>query len=203
MKTYNVVKHNYASEIWDKITPIKLDVFRWRDNGYEPDVFVKLFHDGENMYVHFTACETEILGRYRKTHDPVCDDSCVEIFFYPEGEKNYINFETNVLGTLSVGFGSKKEMRENLSDSPEIFDIRTSVKNPDEYNDDKWTLEYKIPFSFINKYYPGFQPENGLRANFYKCGEDVRYPHYGMWCEIIAEEEEFHLPEYFGRLIFE
>lgn len=203
MKRYKVQKLSYTPEVWDKIAPIKLDIFRWRDNGYEPDVFVKLFHDGENMYVHFTTWETEILGRYRSSDDPVCDDSCVEMFLYPEGEKNYMNFETNVLGTLVLGLGAEKEVRDALSESPEIFDIRASVKNPDEYKDEKWTIEYKVPFSFIKKYYPDYEIGDTLRANFYKCGEDVRYPHYGMWCEIIAEEEEFHLPEYFGYLDFE
>lgn len=203
MKTYTVTKHNYTENTWDKITPIKLDVFKWRDNGYEPDVFVKLFHDGENMYVHFTTWETEILGRYRSSADPVCDDSCVEMFLYPDGEKNYMNFETNVLGTLVLGLGAEKEVRDALSDSHEIFDIKASVKKPDEYKDEKWTIEYKVPFSFLKKYYPDYKIGDPLRANFYKCGEDVRYPHYGMWCEIIAEEEEFHLPEYFGKLIFE
>lgn len=203
MKTYTVAKRNYSKNVWDGITPIKLDVFRWRDNGYEPDVFVKLFHDGENMYVHFTTWETEILGRYRSSEDPVCDDSCVEMFLYPDGEKNYMNFETNVLGTLVLGLGAEKEVRDAISESPKIFDIKASVKNPEEYKDEKWTIEYKVPFSFLKKYYPDYKIGDPLRANFYKCGENVRYPHYGMWCEIIAEEEEFHLPEYFGKLIFE
>jgi len=203
MKTYTVAKRNYSENVWDEITPIKLDVFRWRDNGYEPDVFVKLFHDGENMYFKYTAFEEEILGRYRNTQDPVCDDSCVEVFFYPDGDKNYINFETNVLGTLALGFGDQKEVRTLLEDDTEIFEIKPSVKNPDEYTGDKWTMEYKIPFEFVKKYFPSFTIEKGLRANFFKCGEDVRYPHYGMWCEIISEEEEFHLPQYFGYLDFE
>ena len=202
-KTYTVEKQNYSDHVWDCINPIKLDVFKWRDNGYEPETYVKVFHDGENMYVHFTSFESEILGRYKNTQDPVCDDSCVEIFFYPSGEKNYINFETNVLGTLALGFGDQKEIRTLLTDSPDTFEIKASVKNPDEYTGDKWTIEYKIPFAFIKKYYPDFDMKNGLRANFYKCGEEVRYPHYGMWCEVVAEEEDFHLPEYFGYLDFE
>ena len=108
-----------------------------------------------------------------------------------------------MLGTLVLGLGAEKEVRDALYESPEIFDIKASVKNPEEYKDEKWTIEYKVPFSFIKKYYPDFKVGDSLRANFYKCGEDVRFPHYGMWCEIIAEEEEFHLPEYFGKLIFE
>jgi len=202
-KRYTVVKRAYSDNIWDSIEPITLDVFRWRDNGYEPRVLVRLFHDGENMYFKYIVFEKEILGRYRNTQDPVCDDSCVEVFFYPDGDRNYINFETNVLGTLALGFGDQKEVRTLLTDSPEIFDIKTSVKNPEEYADDNWSVEYKIPFSFVRKYYPDFDIKKGLRANFFKCGEEVRYPHYGMWCEIIAEEEDFHLPQYFGYLDFE
>ena len=42
-----------------------------------------------------------------------------------------------------------------------------------------------------------------MKGNFYKCGDDTKYPHFGCWNEVVWEEPDFHRPECFGDLILE
>lgn len=203
IKTHTIVKQTYSEAVWDSIVPVKIENYQWMDNGYEPNSYVKLFHDGKNIYLRFTSFEKEIIGRYKTMNDPVCDDSCVEFFFCPAGKKEYINFETNVLGTLALGIGSKKENRHLVEVNPAMFGIKPSVKNPADYNGEFWTMEYKIPFSFIEEQFGSFDLKDGFYANFYKCGEDARFPHYGLWSPVKSEEPDFHILENFGLLHFE
>ena len=39
------------------------------------------------------------------------------------------------------------------------------------------------------------------KANFYKCGDETLHPHFGCWNPVVAEEPNFHLPEFFGTLL--
>ena len=42
-----------------------------------------------------------------------------------------------------------------------------------------------------------------IRANFYKCGDELDKPHYLSWNPINLEKPNFHCPEFFGTLFFE
>ena len=37
---------------------------------------------------------------------------------------------------------------------------------------------------------------------FYKCGDETEFKHRGMWNIINNPKPDFHLPEYFGNIIF-
>ena len=39
-----------------------------------------------------------------------------------------------------------------------------------------------------------------LRANFYKCGDELSVPHFLSWNPIEVSQPDFHRPEYFGEL---
>jgi hypothetical protein len=42
-----------------------------------------------------------------------------------------------------------------------------------------------------------------LRANFYKCGDELQVPHFLSWNPIGVETPDFHRPEFFGKLVLE
>jgi hypothetical protein len=42
-----------------------------------------------------------------------------------------------------------------------------------------------------------------LRANFYKCADNTRIPHYVSWNPIEVASPDFHRPEFFGELLLE
>ncbi|MDZ4058607.1 MAG: carbohydrate-binding family 9-like protein, partial [Bacteroidales bacterium] len=69
--------------------------------------------------------------------------------------------------------------------------------------DFKWSIIIAIPIELLN-----IGSDNSLRgrvvkANFYKCGDDLPERHYLTWNPVGTEKPDFHRPEFFGDLYFE
>ncbi len=81
----------------------------------------------------------------------------------------------------------------------EMLDVKTDVSN------DRWTVEYTIPISYIKKYVPTYEHKKGniIRANFYKCGDETLTPHYGCFSLIKTDKPDFHHPEFFADFILD
>ena len=85
------------------------------------------------------------------------------------------------------------------------FKIVASVKEPVSgfYGADYWTVHYKIPIKLFENYYKlPFKAEPAI-GNFYKCGDEAEFEHYGAWNLIGHTTPDFHLPQYFGKILFE
>ena len=77
---------------------------------------------------------------------------------------------------------------------------------PDEITEETtWYLEYAIPFDILKTYYNMEPPISGStwRANFYKCADKTSHPHWLTWSPVDFPKPRFHLPEFFGSLLFE
>ncbi|NLN40475.1 MAG: hypothetical protein GX160_00495 [Clostridiales bacterium] len=114
----------------------------------------------------------------------------------------------NAIGTLLLGLGRDRDNRTLIEDvSSNIFNIRSSVDTDKvcQYQDESWTLEFSIPYTFIEKYYgkQDFSSGKKMRGNFQKCGDKTKFPHYGCWNRIEAPEPNFHKPECFGDFILD
>lgn len=203
MKEYLVKKMEYAPGVWDKVAPAEISLYKWLDNGYEPRAEAKAIYDGKNIYVRFDVWENKVKAVYKNMHDQVCKDSCVEFFFRPMSDPRYFNFEVNAAGTLLLGLGEGRHNRERVLDRPDIFEIKASVKDPESFAGDTWSIEYKIPFEFLEGYYGKINLSEGFMGNFYKCGDLYDPPHYGMWNEVKVGSPDFHRPEFFGKIKFE
>lgn len=201
-KSYTAQKRKYSENVWENIEPLKVDIFKW-EKGYTPRTEAKVFYDESGFYVQFTVWTDFVTIRYKNMHDPVYFDSCVEIFFAPSKKKEFINFEINAIGAMLTYIGEERGVRRPILAEREIFEAKSSIKDPENFNDDKWTLEFKIPFSLLHELYGEFDLKDGFDANFYKCGDEPLYKHFGMWSEIIAPVEDFYLREFFGKLYFE
>lgn len=196
--------------IWQELEPIFIQEYPWDENGYKPKVEVRFFYTESRLYLHFTSYEKEIRATYKNMNEPVYTDSCVEFFFNPnpDNDDRYFNFEINAIGTLLLGLGRDRDNRLLIEDiSQDIFNIKSSVDRDKahEYQNEFWTLEFSIPYSFIEKYYgkQDFSPGKKMKGNFQKCGDETKFPHYGCWNKIDVPEPNFHRPEYFGSLILE
>ena len=53
----------------------------------------------------------------------------------------------------------------------------------------------------LDKTIPYLESIGFFTGNFYKCGDETEFPHYGMWSEAVSDTPDFHRPECFGRLI--
>jgi hypothetical protein len=128
----------------------------------------------------------------------------VEFFFnpYPHVREDYMNFETNVLGALLLGFGYIRPRGRLWHILPERFGIVSTVTDPAKYDGKFWEISYFIPFAILNEVYgaQGLGSGSKMRGNFYTiCGVPGELFHAGTW----NPTPEFHDRFGFGELILE
>lgn len=188
MKEYHIP---FSSEP-EKSAPAVLDIFRWEDNGYQPETEARLSCDGEFLYLLMTCREKNPLARFTADGSPVCRDSCMEFFFAPDGDCRYCNIEINANGCCLTGIGASRYDRIGAD-----FLFSHPVG---EVHDGFWCVKAVISTEKLKKLY-GTESIGFFTGNFYKCGDETEFPHYGMWSEAVSDTPDFHRPECFGRLI--
>lgn len=174
--------------IWKETPKLYIDCFPWDVNGYQPDTFVQVVKTKYGLVLRFETDEHPIRARYHKTNSDVYCDSCMEFFFRPHLEKSYMNLEFNAFGTVYVG----------ICGEAVNVDV-TELKTITEIDEKGWRLMFSLPFSFVRRFFANI--EFPWKANFYKCGDETLHPHFGCWNPVVAEEPNFHLPEFFGTLL--
>ncbi|MCM0650888.1 carbohydrate-binding family 9-like protein [Clostridium swellfunianum] len=203
-----IYKNNCSDEcIWRSVPAVSIDNYPWDENGYKPKTSVQIFYTETDIHIKFVSEDSNLKAIYKNPNETVCKDTCVEFFFNPNpnSDSRYINFETNAIGNYRIAIGSGRENRRLLQVNPDIFKIKTTVTedNISNYKGENWSVEYTVPFSFIEIYYGKLDYKNRhtLKGNFYKCGDETRYPHFGSWNQIKTSYPDFHKPEYFGDII--
>ena len=150
------------------------------------------------FYLHFTAKYRTITvftdadpdGR----RDQLWDRDVAEAFLQPPGSalRNYKEFEVSPNGSwidLEIAPGQKYNLQSNLR-------RRTSI---DEHAT-IWQAELAIPMKSIAL---SFDPSAEWRANFFRVEGAVEPRFYSAWRPTRTPQPNFHVPEAFGRLIFE
>jgi hypothetical protein len=183
-----------------------IDTINWKRYDYKPEVSLSIAYSDHEIFLKYYITENCFKAEKTETNQMVCEDSCVEFFVSPEDDGIYYNLEFNGIGTCLLGTGTSRE--NNKRADPEIISkirIRTSsgdkpVKETEgEY---KWTITIAIPFEvfFLHK----IKELKGkiFRANFYKCGDMLKVPHYVTWNPVGTEKPDYHQPDYFGTLKF-
>ena len=211
-KEYIIKKVDKApdNETWSHLPEISIDQYFWETNGYRPRVEAAVCYSDSGLHIHFTTWEDNITVRNFDENSHVYKDSCVEFFInpMPENGSRYMNFEINAAGALLLGMGSGRNDRGLLEKADHaLFRVRSSVPE-NRYGTFKgpfWAIEYTIPFGFVEEYYIGFEPKAGkqMKGNFYKCGDETAYPHYGCWNPVDESIRDFHTPQFFGSLTLE
>src|SRR5690606_13057397 len=136
---------------------------------------------------------------------------CVEFFFSPDSNLpgRYFNLEVNAGGTPLMHYVTtprKNFIKFAVEDFAQI-EIAHSLPafiEPDMAGWVPWTIEYRVPFSLLEKYAKITRPRAGVswRANFYKTAGHTSNPHYLTWAPVDNPVPDFHLPKYFGTLEF-
>ncbi|MBK7107066.1 MAG: hypothetical protein IPH62_17475 [Ignavibacteriae bacterium] len=206
-KIHDVLKIDVDEIHFDDIKPISINNYLWMNNNYKLKVEVKLSFSSNNIFVYFKVFENEITATYLKINDPVYKDSCVEFFInlFPLKSKAYFNFEINAIGTIYVGFGAIGKRKILPIDDVKLVQVFSTLTKPfiGKLENDYWEIKLAIPFNLFEKYYQQKFEMKPAKANFYKCGDESKYEHYGCWNLINSEKPNFHLPKYFGDLLFE
>lgn len=197
---------------WKDVTPLTLEYYMGQEPAHQPKAQAKVAYDDHALYFIWKVEDKYVLAKRTKHQQDVWRDSCVEFFFTPGGEpkeRGYFNLETNCTGVKLFGVhvtGGKDEKftAEDFASIVTASSLKGPI-DPEVAEPTTWTLEYKIPLSLLEKFTKIERPKRGVtwRANFYKCADDASHPHWLTWSPVTHATPSFHLPQYFGILVFE
>lgn len=194
---------NEISGILDTVEKHRLEFVPWTEYPYKPSVIFSIAYSPDSILLKFFVQEKQIRAINHKTNSSIWEDSCVEFFISFDDGTNYYNIEFNCIGTGLIGYGKSKTNRELLD-----ANIVNRVKTLSNINSEKgkkvsWELTMIIPLSVFEYTPMATLAKRKCRANFYKCGDLLPEPHFISWSNIESENPNFHLPDYFGDLVFE
>ena len=164
-------------------------------------------HDGSSIYLFYEVDEKEVRAVNTDLNSSVWEDSCVEFFLSLEADPhNYYNFEINAIGTVLGAYGPDRNQRECLSESL-LSKVETSPslgRKPfdNQVNNTPWNIQIRIPIEVLT--HSGITNLSGTDGygNFYKCGDNLKQPHFLSWKPVLTSTPDFHTPRYFGHLSF-
>lgn len=211
MKDNPVIDADWNKAAWKDVAPLTVEHYMGKEPAHQPKAQAKVAYDDRFIYLIWKVEDQYVLARRTQHRQDVWRDSCAEFFFTPGGDplaRGYFNLETNCAGVkLLEGHipGTKEKIK--AEDFASIV-TANSLKGPIDPEIDKpttWTLEYKIPFSLLERFIQIERPGPGItwRANFYKCADQSSHPHWLTWAPVTNPKPSFHLPRYFGVLEFE
>jgi hypothetical protein len=208
-------------ELWGGATVCADFTYHSKSSDHRPTVEVRLLYDHDHLWVRYDVADRYVLGRTTESNGPVYTDSAVEIFVSPDGER-YTNIEMNCVGTMLVGSidGNRRASTDTPLEDPALWERRierwTSLSGrADEMAHEvegalAWTAVIKIPFDLVSQWHGCARPAPSApdapgtiwRVGLFKCADASSHPHWGAWAPI-GEVLDFHLPEFFGNLLFD
>ena len=203
---------NWNKDQWKNVETIKVQRHMGQKPPFIPIVEAKMAYNDQCIYVIFRVQDQFVQSTVTKYNGPVSENSCVEFFFSPDTAipLNYFNLEINAGGTPLIFFITKpgsgyKQLEDEDIKSIEIAHSLPQVVDPEMKEPVTWTIEYKIPLSMLQKYSAVTKPGKGVRwkGNFYKTGSKTSNPNYMTWSFVDNEKPNFHLPQFFGTLVFQ
>lgn len=174
---------------------IRIDKINWKNFPHMPDVMVCLGYCDHRLWLHYLVADDFVRAICREDQEPVWQDSCVE-FFVKQGDI-YRNFEFNSLGVCLSASGPDRNSRERLDKASMEQILRfpsLRIENlPSENAPANWSLTVAIPLGLI-----GLKAGSQFSANFYKCGDKTKVPHYISWSAIATPSPDFHQSVFFA-----
>ena len=118
----------------------------------------------------------------------------MEFFFSPNNRDAYVNLEINADGCYVCHVRKTRHDRSACDIFAPNGAPIASVGNG------YWQVDAALSLRKIADLF-GVNAVTSLRGNFYKCGDETSFPHYGMWAKIDIPEPDFHRPDYFCPLL--
>ncbi|MBQ9310045.1 MAG: hypothetical protein IJ222_04190 [Bacteroidales bacterium] len=195
--------------------PQRLSCLNWAGEfPYKPGVEFRIGYDEGGIHLEYRVDEQSIRALQDVPGGYVYEDSCVEFFFQPSpDDPHYYNFEWNAIGTLYLAWRTGRQ--DPLNAPAEVLGMVKaeascgSAPFAERPSEGPWTLKVFIPLEALWKselpLKDGKPSLSGLRAraNFYKCGDGLKVPHFVSWAPISTEKPDYHRPEFFGEVEFE
>lgn len=205
------VNADWNNPFWQDVATLAIDQILGDPPVHRPQTQTKLQYDDEAIYAIFQVHDRYVRAVAENIQDSVCCDSCVEFFFTP-GEDiaaGYFNLEVNAGGVPLFHFQTIPRQGQLFTpeqvDQIEIKSSEPKIIEPEMTEPHTWTLEYRLPLAILETYAPVARPAPGVcwRANFYKCADQSSHPHWLTWSPLVVAKPDFHVPEFFGTLLFD
>ena len=191
----------------EKIDFQPIQCVNWPAYPYKPSASFRIAHSKDAVLLHFRVREASVQAKYGEDNGSVWTDSCVEFFSMPAGDGIYYNIECNCIGTILIGAGAERKGRERAPKEITSLVSRWASLGREPFaereGDCSWEVALSVPYAAFFKH--RLEPLCGreVKANFYKCGDELRTPHFLSWNPIHTEKPDFHRPDFFGSLEFE
>ncbi len=184
------------SEEWENANKAEITCVNWPEFPSSPYAYARVLHNENGLFVRIDSEEGDVIAEFKNLNDDVFKDSACEFFFRPDmGDKRYLNFELNALGTPLIGLGDgRPRVRLDLQD---IF----VFKIESEITDIGFKVKFFIPYSFMGEYFDNIS--DSFMGNFQICCEKKNPMHFLSHFPIKTEKPDFHRSDFFGKLVFE
>ncbi len=110
-------------------------------------------------------------------------------------------------GTILIGVGPTRNGREHapkeVTDLVQRWSSLGDTPFEERVEETDWEVALIIPYAVFFKHQIESLDEKEIKANFYKCGDELQTPHFLSWNPIKIEKPDFHRPDFFGTLEFE
>lgn len=207
-----IIDADWGKPIWADVEAVELTHYMGAKPAFSPVTHAKLMYDKDHIYGIFQVQDKYVQSKVLEINGNVSGDSCVEFFFSPDTDSplKYFNLEINAGGVPLLHY--VKQPRQNYEViAPEAIkkiEIAHSLPRevfPEITEETVWTIEFKVPLAMLREFGPVTTPAPGVKwkANFYKTGSRTSNPNYFTWNLVENPRPDFHLPQFFGNLIFD
>ena len=196
-----ILDGNVDEQKWESAEKISL-VDNSTGGVPEQATTAKLLWNDKNLYVCFCCTDTYINASMTGYNDKLYEEEVVEVFIDDNRDmKTYIEIEVNPLNAL-LHYSIHNNLKGNIIGYGRVDRNVKSAVLRDELNG-IWSAELEIPFSeFITA--ENIPPKKGDKwlINLYRIDRPKdKKAEYMSWSP--TGEDNFHLPEKFGELIFD
>ncbi|MDO4162912.1 MAG: carbohydrate-binding family 9-like protein [Bacteroides sp.] len=188
----------------EKIAFQPIDTVNWEEYPYRPEVQFRIAHTADAFLLHYKVREASVRAAAGCDNGRVWEDACVEFFSVPGRDGIYYNIECNCAGTLLIAAGQGREGRQQAPQA--VLDgVKRWASLGRESFDERigmcaWEVALLIPYSTFFLHDLHSLDGQIIRANFYKCGDNLQTPHFLSWNPIDLPQPDFHCPQHFGTL---
>ncbi len=207
-----ILDADWEKPIWGSVEAVELTHFMGQKPKFSPLVHAKLMYDKDHIYGIFRVQDKYVQSKVLEINGNVSGDSCVEFFFspYTDSPLAYFNLEINAGGIPLLHYVKQPRQNFEVIEPKAIKKIEIAHSLPREVfpeitEETVWTIEFKVPLDMLRQFGPVTKPAPGVKwkANFYKTGSQTSNPNYFTWNLVENPKPDFHLPQFFGNLIFD
>ena len=184
---------------WDNAAAIRFDR-DWQGRNSDPQrkTEVRLLWTPDALYLRFLACYRSITvfadAEPNGRRDQLWERDVAEVFLQTPGSaaRYYKELEVSPNGfwiDLDIAPGGKRDLQSGL---------RRRVKLDER--DKTWIAELALPMKNLTA---NFDPTKAWRVNFFRVEGASEPRFYSAWRPTGTPAPNFHVPESFGKLVFE